>query len=143
MAFDTLGLVTVTGKARIASMLATGKSFQITKFVIGDQGHLPADPSIALTPDPTITSYVYGNVLTKPVGAVTFPSATCPVWQCTVLPGDYSGPVSALYLIGTVVYDPLPGSPDLGLEFIFAVATRPRNIKGPTEQYDFEVGIFL
>ena len=143
MSYETLGILTTQGKARIAQMLAFGKSYQITHFVIGDAGHLPADPTIAITPDPAITDYVYGNVLIKPVGVVTFPFITCPQWTCVVEPGEYTGPVSALYLLGTVVYDPTAGSPDLGLRFIAAVATRPRSIQGPVDRYEFQVGIFL
>jgi hypothetical protein len=143
MSYETLGIVSTQGKARIAQMLASGKSFQVTHFVIGDQGHLSTDPTIALTPDPSLVDYLYGNVLIKPVGAVTFPTPTCPQWECVVEPGDYSGPISSLYLLGTVVYSPTPGDPDIGLQFIFAVSTRPRSIKGPLDRFTFQVGIFL
>lgn len=143
MSYETLGVVTTQGKARIAKMLATGKSFMVTHFVVGDAGHLPSDPTIALTPDPTITDYLYGNVLLKPVDSVAFPMLTCPVWTCIVLPGEYSGPISSLYLVGTVVYSPIVGDPEIGMRFIFAVSTRPRVIQGPLDRFEFEVGIFL
>lgn len=143
MSYETLGIVTTAGKARIAQMLATGKSFRVTHFAIGDLGHLPTDPTIALTPDPTITDFAYGNVLIKPVDSVAFPQITCPVWTCIVLPADYSGPISSLYLLGTVEYSPTVGDPDIGLRFIFAVSTRPRVIKGPLDNFSFEAGIFL
>ena len=144
MAYETLGVVTTAAKARLAQMLATGKSFQVTHFVIGDVGYLPSDPTIALTPDPNITSFVYGNVLTKPITGVSFPLVTCPQWECDVLPADYAGPVSAIYLIATVQYNPNPADPDVvGTQFIFAVATKPLSIKTPNELFAFQVGVFL
>lgn len=51
--FEALAVMSDEGRARLAEMIATGKSFVIDRFVVGDQGHDDVDNTTAITPDPT------------------------------------------------------------------------------------------
>lgn len=142
---DILALVTNQGKARIADMLATGKSYKIDIFRLGDGGYDLNDNTLPITPDPSAVD-VYGTpggVLTKPINMVSLASPTCPVVQCIALAGEGTGPIGSLGLLGTIVYSPIPGDPELGLKFLFALATMPIKVKVPLEVFTFNVGIIL
>jgi len=154
---EALALVTNQGKARIAEMLATGKSFVVDTFVIGANGHDPADPTLAITPDPARTG-CYCGPLGAPVEAITvgggcslvdtidsvsFASFSCPVFTASVEPGEATGAVSSLCLLGTIVYSPIPGDPEIGLKFLFAIANFPLKFKTPTDRFVYEVFVQL
>lgn len=138
-------------------MLATGKSFVVDTFVIGSNGHDLVDPTLAVTPDPTRTGCYCGPVGT-PVEALTtaggcsfvdlidgvsFASLTCPVFLCSLLPGEATGAVSSLCLLGTIVYSPVVGDPEIGTKFLFAIANFPLKYKIPSDRFDYEVSIQL
>jgi len=134
-------ILTNSARARIAKMLETGKSYKITHFLLGDEGHDPEDPTIALTPNPAAQTCM-GNVFgPKAVAGVTYANASCPVWQCTITAGEYVGPVSALCLVATIVYSPDVGDPEVGLTFTAAVATRPLFIQSDLDTLDVFVAI--
>jgi len=142
---EVLALVTNEGKSRIAEMLAIGKSFKVDTFRLGDGGFDPNDPTIALTPDPNATD-VYGTpggVLTKDIDSVTFQTPTCPVFVCIAEKGEGTGPIGSLALMGTIVYSPIPGDPEIGLKFVFAISTRPMVIKTTADRFVFNVGILF
>lgn len=142
---DLLALLTNQGKARIADLISTGKAFKLTDFRLGDGGYDLSDNTLPITPDPASTD-VYGTpggVLTKPISMVSLASPTCPVFQCIALAGEGTGPVGSLGLLGTIVYSPIPGDPELGLKFLFALATFPIRVKIPLEVYTFQTGIIL
>ena len=154
---EALALVTNQGKARIAEMLATGKSFIVDTFVVGANGHDPSDPTLALTPDPTRTG-CYCGPLGAPVEAITttggcafvdsidavsFASLSCPVFTAAVEAGEATGAVSSLCLLGTVVYSPTPGDPEIGTQFLFAIANFPLKFKTPTDRFEYEVFVQL
>jgi len=154
---DALALVTNQGKARIAEMLATGKSFVVDSFVVGSNGHDLVDPTIAVTPDPTRTGCYCGpegtlvdSITTAggcsfadSISSVTFASLSCPVFECVVGPGDATGAVSSLCLLGTVVYSPTIGDPEVGTQFLFAIANFPIKYKIPTDNFVYEVFVQL
>lgn len=154
---EALALVTNQGKARIAEMLATGKSFVVDSFVIGANGHDAVDPTLALTPDPTRTGCYCGPIgsplesistaggcsFADMIDGVSFASATCPVFTCSVENGEATGAVSSLCLLGTVVYSPTPGDPEVGTQFLFAIANFPLKFKTPTERFVYDVYVQL
>lgn len=154
---EALALVTNQGKARIAEMLATGKSFVVDHFVIGANGHDPADPTLAITPDPSRTGCYCGPVgapveslttaggcsLLDVIDGVSFASLSCPVFTAIVQPGEATGAVSSLCLLGTVVYSPIPGDPEIGVRFLFAIANFPLKFKTPTDRFQYEVLVQL
>lgn len=154
---EALALVTNQGKARIAEMLATGKSFQVDHFVIGANGHDSSDPTLAVTPDPARTGCYCGPPgspveslttaggcsLLDVIDGVSYASFSCPVFTCSVEPGEATGAVSSLCLLGTVVYSPIPGDPEVGVRFLFAIANFPLKYKTPTDRFVYEVLVQL
>jgi hypothetical protein len=150
MAFEALALVTDSGKARMAQLIATGKSFKVERFVIGDQGHDPLDPTIALTPDPSKAGcYCSPESLTVAEGCsyeglivgVSFNSTTCPVFKIVLSPGQATGVISSLCLLGTVVYSPIVNDPEVGTRFSFAVTNFPYKVKIPAERYEYNISV--
>lgn len=142
---DILALVTTQGKARLADMLVTGKSFKINVFKLGDGGYDTLDPTLPITPDPSRTD-VYGTpggVLTKAISSVGLQSPTCPVFTCIAAAGEGTGPIGSIGLYGTIVYSPISGDPEIGTTFLFALATMPLKVKVPLEVFTFNVGIVL
>jgi hypothetical protein len=154
---EALALVTNQGKARIAEMLATGKSFVVDTFVVGANGHDPGDPTLALTPDPTRTGCYCGPFGTPAeaittaggctfvdsIDSVSFASLSCPVFEAIVLPGEATGAVSSLCLLGTVVFSPTAGDPEVGTKFLFAIANFPLKFKIPSDNFTYEVFVQL
>jgi len=154
---EALALITTQGKARMAEALATGKSFVVDTFVVGANGHDPTDPSLALTPDPSRTGCYCGPLgssvegitvssgcsLVDTIDSVSFASVSCPVFTASVEPGEATGAVSSLCLLGTIVYSPTPGDPEIGLRFLFAIANFPLKFKTPSERFVYEVFVQL
>ena len=150
---EALALVTNQGSARLAEVLASGKSFRVDHFVLGSNGHTVADPSLAISPDPTRTGCYCGplgadieSISTAggcsfygPVDEVTFASPTCPVFRCVADPGDATGAVSSLCLLGTIVYSPVPGDPEVGTQFLFAITFFPLKFRTPLYTLEHEV----
>jgi len=141
MAFSVIATITDLGRQRLASSLITGKSFQIDQFSLGSGGHDPLDPSTALTPDPSVTacpSVVFGP---EPVDASTLISQFCPEFTCILAPNEGIAPLSNICLIGTIIYSPLPGDPDVGTTFLFAIGNFPLRVKTDTESLEFRVTV--
>ena len=141
MAFSVIATVTDIGRQKLASSLITGKSFQIDQFSVGSGGHDPLDPSTALTPDPTATScpdVVFGP---EPVDAAVLTAQFCPEFTCRLLPAEAVAPLSDICLLGTFVYSPLVGDPDIGTSFLFALGNFPLRVKTDVEQLEFRVTV--
>lgn len=150
--FEALALITNSGKARMAQLIASGKAFKVERFVVGDQGHDPLDPTIALTPDPAKEGcYCAPESLTVAGGcsyeglitSVSFNSTTCPVFNIVLAKGQATGVVTSICLLGTVVYSPILNDPEVGTRFSFAVANFPYRIKIPGERYEYNIAIQL
>ena len=126
-------------------MLHTGKSFKVDTFRLGDGGFDPSDTTLALAPDPNATDVpgTPGGVLTKAISSVTLQTPTCPIFTCIAEKGEGSGPVGSIGLLGTIVYSPIAGDPEVGQTFLFALATRPMEIKTSSDKYTFNVGILF
>ena len=141
MAFAVIATITNVGRQRMAQALATGKSFAVDKFSLGQGGHDALDPSIALTPDPTAVtcpSTVFGP---KAVTSSSLVSPFCPEFVCDLSESEAVSPLSNICMIGTIVYSPVPGDPELGTEFLFAQGNFPLRVKLDTELLTFTVTI--
>ena len=150
--FEALAVVTNSGKARMAELIASGKSFMVDRFVVGDQGHDDTDNTIALTPDPARTGcYCAPESITVSGGCLfegliadtTFTSTTCPVFTVVLAKGQATGVISSVCLLGTVVYSPTPNDPEVGQQFLFAIANFPIKVKIPNERFEYKISIQL
>lgn len=150
MPISGLAVVTNNGRARIIDMLRTGKSFVVDRFVVGDSGHDPSDPTLPITPDPSrdgcycsvpAIDVAGGCIFGDVVDNVLLGTNGCPIFQCNLLPGEATGVVSSVCLIGTIVWSPDPLDPDLGTQFAFAIVNYPFRAKGPLDTFEFEIGI--
>ena len=129
--------------------LITGKSFVVDRFVVGDAGHDPLDPTLAITPDPSRDGCycsvpaidVAGGCIFADVVDEVIESATCPVFRCILGPGEATGVVTSICLIATIVYSPDPLDPEIGTQFCFAIANYPFRAKAPGDTFEFEIGI--
>lgn len=152
---EALALVTNTGKAHIAESFVTGKSFVVDTYALGANGHDPSDPSLALTPDPSRSGCYCGPgptgsitvsggcLVVDSISAVSWASSTCPVFTIQVPDGVATGPVSSLCLLGTYVWSPIPGDPDIGTQFLFGIANFPLKYKLPTDTFVYDVYVQL
>jgi hypothetical protein len=141
VAFSVVATVTDIGRQKLASGLITGKSFQVDQFEVGSGGHDPFDPATALTPDPTLTALPSSVFGPEPVDAATLVSEFCPEFTARLAPAEAIAPLSNIGLIGTIVYSPLVGDPDIGTTFLFAVGNFPLRVKTDVEQLEFRVTV--
>jgi hypothetical protein len=141
MSFEVISILTDEARRRTSEGWEIGKSFRVTSFVIGDQGHDPSDTTIALVPDPSST-VCPGNIFgPKTVAGFTNGNDFCPIWECFLDYGEVVAQFSSLCLIAQIVYSPIPGDPELNSTFLFSVATFPLRAKTDLEQVTFRVGV--
>lgn len=145
MAFNVIANLTDQARQRIAQMLKTGKSFQVTHFSVSDGGHNLGDPLVALAPDPSdvvppTNGFDFGpTAITSAIMA----SAFCPQYTCTLESGDANGPLSSLQLHATIVYSPISGDPDVSQKFLFAIGNFPLKVKTMSDTFQFNVLVQL
>lgn len=150
MNYEALALISNTGRAKMGQLIATGKSFVVNRFVVGDQGHDSADPTIATTPDaaktgcycsPESITVAGGCVYEGLISNISYVNATCPVFTVELAEGQATGVVSSICLIGTVVYSPIPGDPEVGTNFLFAVTNFPMRTKIPGAKWTWDISV--
>lgn len=141
MAFEIKALITDEARRRTAESWATGKSFQVIGFALGNAGHDPLDPTAAVAPDPgamECQAVVFGP---KACSGFTFANDFCPVFECVLDYGEAVTLFSSVCLIAQIVYSPVPGDPELNDTFLFAVANFPQRPKTDTEKLTIRVGV--
>jgi hypothetical protein len=123
-------------------MTQTGKSFQVTHFEIGSEGHDPGDPLVALPPDPSLTETpgrVFGP---EPVDGTGSLSPTCPFWNCDVQRPEAVGAiVSSISLVATIIDNGNDPVNEVGTTFIYSIANFPRILKTSADLLEFQVGV--
>jgi len=148
--YEGLALISNAGRAKMSELIATGASFVVDRFVVGDQGHDTSDPTIATTPDaakagcycsPESITVAGGCVYEGLISSVSYENATCPVFTIHLAPGQATGVVSSICLIGTVVYSPVPGDPAVGTHFLFATANMPMKVKVPGSDWSWDISV--
>ncbi len=142
MATTLIASVTNLGAQREARSLETGKSFRITHFELGSEGHDPDDPLSALTPDASLTETpgrVFGP---EPVDSVDYISLTCPFWTCLVGNAEANGSaISSVTLIATIIHNGNDPVDEEGVTFPYAIANFPRVPKTVADEWTLEIGI--
>jgi hypothetical protein len=128
MAFEARAAVTDEAKRRIGEMWVSGKSYMVKYFSVTAGGHDPADPDTALAIDTSSTTMpgappIFGPEL---IDSYEWESDTCPTFVCTIEQGELLGAMSSVGLYAEIVYSPIPGDPEVGTTFLYAVYNRPR-----------------
>lgn len=145
MAISVIAALTEIGRNRIADMVISGRGFQIIQFVVGGGGHDPGDPTIALTPDPTVSTLPLQTFGPKPL-LVTNPPYSgslitpfCPKFVGTLDYTEANGNLSNFGLIARINYSPIPGDPLLNSTFLFAVGNAPLKVKTDADQIEIDI----
>lgn len=141
MAQAIVASITDTARAKFAEMLAVGRAFTITDFVVGSGGHDPGDPAVALTPDPTVTSLPSQTFGPKNITSKSLISPFCVEYICDVDYTEAVGAVSNVGLIAKFTYSPIVGDPLVGTTFLFAVGNFPLKIKTDGELITWRIGV--
>ena len=141
MAFEVQALITDEGNRRTTEGWATGKSFVVTGFTIGNAGHDPLDPTTALTPDPGATSVASPVFGPRAVSGFTYANDSCPIWECKIGFGEGVSLFSSIGLIAQILTSPVPSDPEIGNTFLFALANFPQRPKLGNENLVIRVGV--
>jgi hypothetical protein len=134
-------LLTDEARRRRAESSQIGKAFVVVGFSLGNAGHDPLDPTTALTPDPAMTtpaSVVFGP---KSVSGFSNANDACPIWECVVGPGEGVTLFSSVYLIAQILSSPIPGDPEVGTTFLYAIYNMPQRPKFDVETLQLMVAI--
>lgn len=142
MALEVIALATNRAKLALYELFKFGKSFKVSYFSVGAQGHDPLDVTLALSPDPALEDCldpIFGPKLIPPEN-VSVVSVFCPNFLCILAEEEANGPLSHLCLIAEIVFDPdLGGPPDPPEYFLFAVANFPLKVKTDNDRFEFNV----
>ena len=139
MALSIIAVITDTARQEMADMLVSGKSFQVTNFVSGNGGHDTGNPTVALTPDPTVIALPQQTFGPKALDSAVLISAFCPRFEGILLPTEAIGELSNIGLIATMIYSPIPADPIVGTQFLFAVGNFPLKVKTDTDELTIDV----
>lgn len=144
-AVSVIAAITQIGRNRIADMTISGRGFQIQEFVVGSGGHDPGDPTIALSPDPTVTvlpQQTFGPKLlveNNPPFTGILITPFCPQFTGVLDFTEANGELSNVGLIATIMYSPIPSDPLVGTQFLFAVGNRPLIVKTDNDQFTLNI----
>lgn len=138
-----IATVTNIGRMRLSDLQINGRGFIINKYVLGDGGHDPSDPTRVLTPDlnvMTLPNLRYGPV---DINESEIVGLYCPQFNIIVPPTEALGPISNLGLMGTINYIPsgIPSDPVVGTTFLFAIANLPYHVKSSVETMVVDIAI--
>ena len=139
MALSVIAVVTDTARQKLADMLISGKSFQVTHFTTGNGGHDPGNPTIALTPDPTVIELPSRTFGPKVLNDAQLISAFCPRFEGILENTEAVGELSNVGLIATMIYSPIPADPVIGTQFLFAVGNFPLKVKTDTDELTIRI----
>jgi len=134
-------LLTEEAARRQAEHETEGKAFKIVGFSLGNAGHDPSDPTLPLSPDPTLTTCQTPVFGPKAVSGYTFANNFCPIWECFIDRGEGAILYSSLCLLAQIVSSPIPGDPEVNSTFLYAVANFSQRPKADDEMMTIRVGV--
>lgn len=147
MSYAIRALVTNIGKQAFQDALANGYSLQVTHFVVGEAGHDPTSPIMALKPDlainptPDATGHripVDATIAPLSVGTPEVDPTFVTLWPCVLEKGVATGIISSVYLLAKFT---TVGHPSYDLLFPYAYANMPLRVKSDNARESFMVGI--
>ena len=145
MAISVIAALTEIGRNRIADMTVSGRGFQILQFVVGQGGHDPGDPSVALSPDPTVSTLpqqTFGPkdlVETNPPYSGSLLTPFCPQFIGLLDNTEANGNLSNFGLIARINYSPIINDPLVGSTFLFAIGNTPLKVKTDADQIEIDI----
>jgi hypothetical protein len=141
MAISVKAAITDRGRAAFANLTVHGTSFAVTSFKVGNGGHDPGNPIIALTPDTSLSDLPGVTFGPEPVDESELPDLFTPTFLCVLQQNEAVGEVSNIGLFATYPDDV---DPDLaGTSFLFAVGNFPLRVKVDTEIVEFMVSVIF
>lgn len=141
MSLAILASITDQGRSNLADLLQMGRAFTVTEFVTGGGGHDSGDPSVALTPDPSLTTLPGRTFGPKALTSKTLITPYCVKYVCDLDFLDAVGDLSNVGLIATFTYSPIPADPLLGTKFLFAIGNFPLVVKTDAETRTINVEV--
>lgn len=142
MAIPIISTLTDLGRQHLADMSVNGTSFIIQTFTMGNGGHDTGNPSVALTPDPSLDYLPDQFFGPKEIEESLFISPTCPAFNCEVTELEAVGELSNIGLWARVVWYPdCEHPPCLGEPFLYAVGNFPLRVKTDVDDLLLQISI--
>ena len=129
MASVLLAEISNEGRYRFADMTVNGRSFIIEQFATGEGGHDPINPTIALTPDVSVTTVPLLTFGPKAITSKSLLSNYTAQIICDLNATEAVGPLSNIGLYARINYSPIPGDPLINTVFLIAIANLPMSNK--------------
>lgn len=143
MAITVLAAITDQGRAAFADLTVNGTSFVVNQFEVGNGGHDPGNPIVALTPDTSLGDLPSITFGPEPIDESSLPDDLfTPEFDCFLQQNEAVGELSNIGLLAT--YISAPENPDLvGTTFLFAIGNFPLRVKVDTEVVEFTVSVIF
>lgn len=151
MAITVLAAITDQGRAAFADLTVNGTNFVVTTFEVGNGGHDPGNPIVALTPDTSLGELPLITFGPEPIDESSLPDDLfTPEFCCFLQQNEAVGELSNIGLIATYPDDSLdtPAGPNseagvAGTSFLFSIGNFPLRVKVDTEVVEFTVSVIF
>ena len=145
MSITILAAITDQGRAAFADLTVNGTSFTVGHFEVGNGGHDPGNPIVALTPDTSLGDLPRVTFGPEPVDEASLPDDLfTPEFDCFLQQNEAVGELSNIGLIAT--YNDTDANEIAGVvgnTFLFAIGNFPLRVKVDTEIVEFTVSVIF
>ena len=145
MAITVLAAITDQGRAAFADLTVNGTSFVVNYFEVGNGGHDPGNPIVALTPDTSLGDLPSITFGPEPIDEASLPDDLfTPEFDCYLQQNEAVGELSNLGLLA--YYPETDANDDAGVSgetFLFAIGNFPLRVKVDTEVVEFTVSVIF
>ena len=143
MAITVLAAITDQGRAAFADLTVNGTSFVVNQFEVGNGGHDPGNPIVALTPDTSLGELPSITFGPEPIDEASLPDDLfTPEFCCFLQQNEAVGELSNIGLLATFISAPADPS-KVGTTFLFAIGNFPLRVKVDTEVVEFTVSVIF
>ena len=143
-AISVIAAITDVARQRMADQMISGRGFQVVSFVVGSGGHDPGDPTVAVSPDPSVQLLPLQTFGPKAVvqnglytGVLTTPY--CPQFSGTLDYTEGNGALSNVGLIAEITSSTILNDPLIGTQFLYAIGNRPLVTKTDSDQMQINI----
>ncbi len=143
MAITVLAAITDQGRAAFAALTVNGieSSFVVNVFEVGNGGHDPGNPIVALTPDTSLGELPQITFGPEPIDEASLPDDLfTPEFDCFLQQNEAVGELSNIGLLATYTDE---DSDLFGSTFLFAIGNFPLRVKVDTEIVEFVVSVIF